>query len=245
VQPELTHPNCEVFWFTIQKGTGYTEGDPVNGYDPRGLFVLAAANDSFWVNFVTFGSFSGPLLFEPIRLSEIWDDEWDNLSSECQRGLITATHTTNTRVLITTLNRAVAATPALTAAGEANGVDYALLGAIGLRETFFRNINQPDGNGVGIFQIDLGKNPSVTAAQASDPKFAADWAAKYLSGNQSSLQKRFPTLSGDDLIKAVADTYNEGLGGASRKLRAGQDPDSGTTGKNYGSNVLDLTKCFQ
>ena len=57
------------------------------------------------------------------------------------------------------------------------------------------------------------------------------------------LQKQF-NLKGDALIDAVADSYNEGLGGVMKLLKKGLTPDSGTTGGNYGSNILNLMKCF-
>jgi len=156
--------------------------------------------------------------------------------------------------MVSALNRALAKLAVLTAAGDAHGVDPALLGAIGLRETGFRNINQPNGQGVGLFQIDLGQNPSVTAGQASNVAFAANWAAAYLSGNAKDLAANYPDLStmslagfsgyGDMSVIAPADTYNLGLGGVKKFLNNTFDPDLGTTGENYGQNVWQLTKCF-
>jgi membrane-bound lytic murein transglycosylase MltF len=132
----------------------------------------------------------------------------------------------------------------LQAAGSANGINWTLLAAIGIRETGFQNKNQSGGHGVGIFQIDLAQNPSVTPAQASDPAFAANWAAKYLATNEVALIKGFPILTGDNLTQVLADTYNRGLGAVRKSLRAGQDPDVGSARGNYGFNVLNLTKCF-
>ena len=116
------------------------------------------------------------------------------------------------------------------------------LAQMGLRETGFRNITQPDGNGVGIFQIDIGKNPNVTAAQASDPTFAADWAAAFLAGNMAILAKKYPNLDPSQLLQATAASYNLGTGGISGNPNT---IDMGSTGNNYGSNVLQLIDCFQ
>jgi hypothetical protein len=44
VQLDLIPPDCVLFSFTIQKGTGYVEGDPVNFYDPMGLYVCLPPN---------------------------------------------------------------------------------------------------------------------------------------------------------------------------------------------------------
>jgi hypothetical protein len=132
---------------------------------------------------------------------------------------------------------------AIQTAADAYSLDPALLGAIALRETRGRNIAQEGGMGMGYFQIDIGKNPSVTEAQAYNPAWAANFAANMLAHNAASLGARFG-LNGDALTQATAASYNEGLGGASRRLRQGQNPDLGTTGKDYGSNVLALMNCF-
>ena len=42
-----------------------------------------------------------------------------------------------------------------------------------------------------------------------------------------------------------ADSYNEGPSGVSSRLKSGQNPDSGTTGQNYGNNIMGLMNCFQ
>lgn len=61
------------------------------------------------------------------------------------------------------------------------GISAALLAAIGIEESGFQNIAQRGGgDGRGIFQIDIGRNPSVTEQEAFDFNFAADWVASYL-----------------------------------------------------------------
>jgi hypothetical protein len=41
---------------------------------------------------------------------------------------------------------------------SAHGIDWVLLAAVGVRESGFANINERGGgNGLGIFQIDIGK----------------------------------------------------------------------------------------
>jgi len=61
-------------------------------------------------------------------------------------------------------------------AALAHGIDPAILTAIGVRESHFRNVAQRGGLGRGIFQLDLGQNPSA-AAVAFNPPAAADYAA--------------------------------------------------------------------
>jgi hypothetical protein len=182
--------------------------------------------------------------------AEMIQDEWDNLSADCQKGLKMAVPGSISGQ-IAALNRAWTST-IIDDAATANAIDPALLAAIAIRETGFRNIHQTNGQAVGIFQIDLGQNPGVTGAQASNPA----WAAKYLSGTAAALANSYPNLAGGAALggssdfsgaftRAWADTYNLGLGGVKAFLNAGLDPDLGTTGENYGQNMLQLMQCFK
>ncbi len=87
---------------------------------------------------------------------------------------------------------------------------YALLSAVAIRESGFENINQQGGQGVGIFQIDLGQNPGVTAAQASDLVWAANWAATILANNYNALAAAHPNFTPSQLLQATAASYNFG-----------------------------------
>lgn len=130
----------------------------------------------------------------------------------------------------------------LQTAADAYGLDPSLLAAIAVRETGFRNIPQiGGGEGMGVFQIDLGANPDVTKAQASNLTFAANFAANMLSTNMSELSSDYPDLDSVQLLQATAASYNFGTDNISG------NPDTidvGTTGGNYGSNVLGLLACF-
>jgi Transglycosylase SLT domain len=140
------------------------------------------------------------------------------------------------------IDRANANFDVLFTAADANGIPWQWLAAIAIEESQFQNINQRGGKGVGVFQIDLGRNPGVTAAQAQDLAFAADWAAKYLATNYNALQKR--GLSGNTLLDATFDSYNAGLGGVTRVLTRGGFPDNASYNGQYGGTALNLTKCF-
>jgi soluble lytic murein transglycosylase-like protein len=129
----------------------------------------------------------------------------------------------------------------LQSAGDANNIDPAMLAAIGVRETGFLNIAQGDGQGRGIFQIDLGQHPNVTEAQAFNPTFAANFAARLLDTNMDRLAAKYPSFTNTQLLQATAASYNAGPG------RISGDPgniDSRTTGHNYGANILLLMDCF-
>lgn len=140
------------------------------------------------------------------------------------------------------IDRAIAAWDTIVAAANAAGIDPALLGAIALRETDFRNIDQPNGLGRGVFQIDLGAHPNVTAAQAHDLTFAANYAANLLAHNMATLASRFPNFTHNQLLQATAASYNFGIGNISGNPAT---IDQGTTGNNYGSNILDLMDAFK
>jgi hypothetical protein len=60
-------------------------------------------------------------------------------------------------------------------------IDPNLLAAIALRESDFRNIPQyRKGHGRGVFQIDLRAHPDVTAVQAFNIGYAANYAAGFI-----------------------------------------------------------------
>jgi RHS repeat-associated protein len=167
------------------------------------------------------------------------------LSSDCQKGLSTALSVASgtsdevaAQLRLDALGRASAAAITL----SASGTGWAMIAAIGIRETGFRNIDQPDGQGAGVFQIDLGQHPEVTAAQAHDLAWAANWAANLLSVNALVLAAKFPDFTQGQLLQATAASYNFGTGNVSGNPAT---IDVGTTNDNYGSNILDLMRCFK
>ncbi|MBY0578584.1 MAG: hypothetical protein K2P57_06015 [Burkholderiales bacterium] len=143
----------------------------------------------------------------------------------------------------TALARATANWGTIQSAAATNGIAPALLAAIGVRETGFRNIAQTGGGqGAGVFQIDLGKNPNVTSSQAYDIPFAANFAANMLATNETRLAAAHPNLSPTQLLQATAASYNFGTPNISGNPNT---IDIGSSGGNYGSNVLGLMACFQ
>jgi RHS repeat-associated protein len=251
----------------------YVFNDPVNHLDPTGLFYSTAQLlNSFGYGTGGAGDggggwggggggsdgmeVDGPMPELPADGGggggRDWLGEWNNLSAQCRQGLETAlpvSSGTNASVgaqlRLDALGRAGGQTGTLAAAAGAHNVDWTILAGIALRESGFNNVVQANGNGVGIFQIDLGKNPGVTVGQAMDMSWAANWAAATLSANASALSNTFPGMTGAALQHAVAASYNRGLGGVTRDLRGGLSPDAHTTNHNYGSNVLDLASCFK
>jgi len=157
-------------------------------------------------------------------------------SQDCLNALATAGAST------AALTRATNNWSLIQSAASANGIDPNLLAAIAIRETGFQNIPQSGGGqGAGVFQIDLGQNPAVTSAQAYDIKFAANYAANMLATNRATLASQHPNLNPTQLQQATVASYNFGTGNISGNPNT---IDVGSTGGNYGSNVLGLMTCF-
>jgi hypothetical protein len=231
----------------------YTRGDPINRLDPRGLQDCGADFCATGTGYADpsdpsgGGGYAAPLKnqsndpTDPIQ-------RFGELSTDCQKGLKTALPVGSNanakaadQAWLNALDRAQADEQMLRSSAAAYGIDWALLAAVGIRETGFRNISQSNGLGQGIFQIDIGQNPAVSASQAADPAWAANWAAKLLAGNMTALAGAHPNLSADQLLQATAASYNLGRGGISG------NPDTidvGSPGNNYGSNVVNLINCF-
>lgn len=91
------------------------------------------------------------------------------------------------------------------------------------------------GWGYGVWQIDWGSHEAfIATGQAEDPEASTDYIAReILKPNRDALMAK--GLTGDALIKAMVASYNTGLGNVSNHL---YDPDTTTTGGNYGSKVL-------
>jgi hypothetical protein len=67
-------------------------------------------------------------------------------------------------------------------------------------------------------------------------------AAARLINNANALAAAHPNLTTTQLLQATAASYNFGTGNISGNPNT---IDVGTTGNNYGSNVMDLMTCFQ
>ena len=71
--------------------------------------------------------------------------------------------------------------PILQTVSRKYNIPTAVLSGVANQESgFIANRVQPDGLGRGMFQLDLGQHKDVTEAEAFDPKFSADYAAKLL-----------------------------------------------------------------
>jgi hypothetical protein len=175
-------------------------------------------------------------------------DRWNDLRAECQRGLETAMSVSAgtdlgvaAQLRLDALGRAGGQTGTLAAAAGAHNVDWTMLAAIGIRESGFLDVLQSDGQGAGVFQIDVGKNKKVTVENARNLAWAADWVAATLAANFNKLAGLYPNFDAAHLMQATAASWNLGVGGISG------NPDTidvGSPRNNYGSNIMDLMTCF-
>lgn len=143
---------------------------------------------------------------------------------------------------INSVKRAINNWTAIKDAANAHNIDPAILAAIGIRESNFNVVSQVGGYGEGVFQIDLGVHSNITKAQADDIAWSANWAANYIYNNMSYLGSKFPALDEDKLLQAAVASYNFGVGNISG------NPDTidvGTTGDDYGANVIGISKAFK
>jgi hypothetical protein len=243
----------------------YVGGDPVNYMDPGGLFRCKDCQPPSSVppppsqyngNNGSQGPTFNNVVHNPLGLDdETLLDEWDNLSTDCQSALKSAipggpgnTDGQN-RARVMALNRAISAEGMLEQAvagmlpiGGAS-ITWEFLAAIGIEETGFQNIaQQGGGKGAGVFQIDLGANPSVNSSQAYNVQWAADFAANMLYNNLSTLAGKFSNLDPTQLLQATAASYNFGTGNISGNPAT---IDVGTANGHYGATALALINCFQ
>ena len=123
-------------------------------------------------------------------------------------------------------------------------LNWTMLAALTIVETDDKDVLTP-GKPFGWFQIRFGPNPDARYL-ANDPfnlQAQADWSAKKLATNATSLAKMFPNLSAADLRQATADSWRTGLTGEENRINSGltYDPE----GTNYGRSVVDIMSCFQ
>ena len=131
-------------------------------------------------------------------------------------------------VLLGQYRRSVAAWPFLPDVEASYRLPRCLLVAVASRETNCRNVVGDGGHGHGVFQYD-DRSHAIPAGFDGDVRLQAETAAAMLRGLIDAFQGN---------VRAALDAYNAGAGAVRAALRVGRDPDSVTTGRDYGSDVL-------
>jgi hypothetical protein len=169
--------------------------------------------------------------------------QWNALGQNCQQALQTAMPNTPIAGMVAAVNRALAAQGTLVYAAAGTSISWDMLAAIGIRESGFQNVNEADGAGVGVgvFQITVSSTSGVTAAQAGNLTWAANYAAQMLNSDMTTLAAEFPNLTTAQLWQATAASYNFGTGNISGNPNT---IDVGTAHNNYGANIIGLMTCF-
>ncbi len=125
------------------------------------------------------------------------------------------------------------------------------IGGIGSRESFWGIILDPpgpdgvgdSGHGRGLMQIDDGSHEFARTGNWTDPRANIRYGCDLLADNRAVLKRE--GLSGKQLLRATAASYNAGLSAVLRRLERGSDVDLATTGQDYGKDVLDRSGWFQ
>ncbi|HXM09989.1 MAG TPA: RHS repeat-associated core domain-containing protein [Terriglobales bacterium] len=160
----------------------------------------------------------------------------------CTKGLQSINQT------MAAVDRANANWDVLQTAADANNLDPAMLAAVAIEESGFASKNENDGAGVGVgvFQITVSPQSGVTAAQANNLAWAANYAAAMLDANMDYLSGAHSNYDQTQLLQATAASYNMGLGNPRGSNFTGNPNtiDNGTTNGHYGSTVLSLMDCF-
>ena len=143
------------------------------------------------------------------------------------------------------INRAKAAKATLQAAAKKHGIDWRILAAIGVRESQFRNVDNPDPGdpGQGVFQ--LTRQKGVTAKQAHDLAFSANYAAQMIANNIRYMKRKFPKFNQTQVVHAAIAAYNFGTDDISGNPETIDVKTTGhDKGRPYGESVLLAANCF-
>lgn len=140
--------------------------------------------------------------------------------------------------------------PLMVRAGKQEGVSPFVIAGIMANESGFGTVcKMPacqgyDRHGWGLMQIDDRSHKPFIASKVNgrpayeDPWSSIEYGADLFRRYREYLARRFPNLSQLELLRATTSAYNAGNGAVGRALAKGRNPDSVTTGRNYGKKVL-------
>lgn len=101
------------------------------------------------------------------------------------------------------------------------------------------------GHGFGLMQIDDRSFPAFCKSESWRlPAKNVEFGATVLYMKRSYLVNHI-SLAGDELERAAICAYNCGEGNVEKSIKAGEDPDSRTAGKDYGKSVLQYADIYR
>jgi N-acetylmuramoyl-L-alanine amidase len=136
----------------------------------------------------------------------------------------------------TDLPRVLTLKAAFVLSGTAFDVPPALLAAIASRESRCGHVLAPDGtgdsgNGFGIMQVDKRFHRVLGGPRSQEH---VNQAAAILADFRKKVQSKHPSWADEHVLKGALVAYNSGL----RNVQTIARMDSGTTGNDYGSDVV-------
>jgi len=140
------------------------------------------------------------------------------------------------RMAQTDLQRVLALKGIFVLSGQAFDVPPPLLAAIASRESRCGNVLAPDGtgdngNGFGIMQVDKRFHNVVGRPRSQEH---VNQACRILVDFLRQVQSKHPSWADADVLKGGLVAYNSGM----RNVQTIARMDSGTTGNDYGSDVI-------
>lgn len=145
--------------------------------------------------------------------------------------------------------------PLIETAAARSGTSPAIIAGIGSRESHWGlspALDKPgpegrgdNGHGRGLMQIDDRYHEFARSGRWYDPTANLQYAATVLIDARAYIHNRFPFLSPEALLHATISAYNAGPGNVAKAITAGRDPDSATTGRDYGRDVLSRASWFE
>lgn len=192
------------------------------------------------------------LTSEATGVTDVIGGTWDWAKNQAFKSLITSSWTDSSGVKYSAVSDDIA--DAIIQVAQETGVSPALIYAIGNRESGWgkfldSNMTGDNGHGHGYMQIDDRtwgswldsndwKDPYNNISFAISNVFLPqrDQIANDLGWPDPTTD---PPSTQDDLDRAAVVAYNHGVSGLVKNVNNGSDWDTGTTGGNYSSDVLD------
>ncbi|MDM8558282.1 hypothetical protein [Candidatus Parabeggiatoa sp. HSG14] len=105
----------------------------------------------------------------------------------------------------------------------------------------------PDGGGYGrgLMQIDYDWHNFARTNKWKNPRENVMYACVVLNNARKFFRQRGVNLSDEQMLRAIIAAYNGGATATLKAIRAGQDIDANTTGKDYSKDVLNRSAWFE